>query len=597
MHRSTHKQSINHLTPEAWAKANSQMINKMLSQFAHERLLFPEIIGHHEAWTEYELKTGNALCYRFNARILMLDHWWIDTKTLRKLNNGQQYPLDAMAFITEFSDILGLSPEILPSYLEEITNTLYSSAYKLTHAKLSSKQLVSSHYQAIEAAMTEGHPSFAANNARIGFTAEDYRQYTPETGMNFHLIWVAARKDKTIFSTVDNLSYEQLITEELSAESRCQFTELIHKKGLDSKDYLFIPVHPWQWNNKIVYMYAADIAASDLIYLGESEDNYQPQQSIRTFFNNDHPHKRYVKTALSIRNMGFVRGLSPYYMEGTPSINQWVASTIEKDPFLASVGFQALQEVAAVGFANKRFESATHSTSPYRKMLSSLWRESPINKIKPNQQLMTMAALLHVDAHGDALLPELIKQSGLSTKEWLQHYLNCYLTPLLHCFYAYDLVFMPHGENLILVMENHQPIKAFIKDIAEETGILNTTTALPEPAQRITVSVPESIKLLSIQTDIFVGFFRYIAHILLAHSGFSEHDFWYQVAQCIHHYQNDHPSMADKFSRYDLFMPTFTHSCLNRLQIQNNQQMIDLGDPTKNLKFVDTLTNPLAPFR
>lgn len=65
---------------------------------------------------------------------------------------------------------------------------------------------------------------------------------------------------------------------------------------------------------------------------------------------------------------------------------------------------------------------------------------------------MTMAALLHVDPQGRALLPELIQASGLDAGTWLERYVDAYLTPLIHCFYAHDLVFMPHGENVILVI-------------------------------------------------------------------------------------------------------------------------------------------------
>ncbi|MDI1279312.1 IucA/IucC family protein [Methylobacter sp.] len=63
----------------------------------------------------------------------------------------------------------------------------------------------------------------------------------------------------------------------------------------------------------------AGIAARHLVCLGFVEDVYLAQQSIRTFFNTSHPHKRYVKTALSILNMGFMLGLSPYYMSTTPA--------------------------------------------------------------------------------------------------------------------------------------------------------------------------------------------------------------------------------------------------------------------------------------
>jgi hypothetical protein len=36
-------------------------------------------------------------------------------------------------------------------------------------------------------------------------------------------------------------------------------------------------------------------------------------------------------------------------------------------------------------------------------------------------------------------------------------------------------------------------------------------------------------------------------------------------------------------------------SCLNWLQLSNNQQMVDLADPAKNLKFAGTLKNPISP--
>ncbi|XQF94019.1 IucA/IucC family C-terminal-domain containing protein (plasmid) [Pseudoalteromonas espejiana] len=39
----------------------------------------------------------------------------------------------------------------------------------------------------------------------------------------------------------------------------------------------------------------------------------------------------------------------------------------------------------------------------------------------------------------------LIDQRFQSTHAWLQSYFNAYLIPLVHCFYAHKLVFMPHG--------------------------------------------------------------------------------------------------------------------------------------------------------
>ncbi|MEX2365883.1 MAG: IucA/IucC family C-terminal-domain containing protein, partial [Pseudohongiellaceae bacterium] len=220
-----------------------------------------------------------------------------------------------------------------------------------------------------------------------------------------------------------------------------------------------------------------------------------------------------------------------------------------------------------------------------------------IPQLADGQRLMTMASLLHIDARGQALLPALIQSSGIDTDTWLRHYLTCYMSPLLHCFYAHDLVFMPHGENLILVFENNIPVRAIMKDIAEEVAILNTEVVLADQVQRLKVAVDEDLKILSIFTDLFDCIFRYINHILVEHSDYPEERFWGLVADTIKRYQRAHPELSDKFARYDLFAPEFTLSCLNRLQQGNNQQMVDLADPTKNLKFVGTLKNPIAEFK
>jgi siderophore synthetase component len=172
--------------------------------------------------------------------------------------------------------------------------------------------------------------------------------------------------------------------------------------------------------------------------------------------------------------------------------------------------------------------------------------------------------------------------------------MEAYLAPLVHCFYAHDLVFMPHGENLILVLENHVPVRAIMKDIAEESAILNKDAQLPENVKRLAVDVPERVKLLAIFIDVFDGFFRYMNQVLVEHECCTEDVFWDTVARCVARYQDEHPELARKYAEYDLFAPEFLHSCLNRLQLGNNLQMVNLSDPAGNLKMAGNLQNPLA---
>jgi len=581
-----------HLQAEHWARANRLLVKKALAEFSHEKLLSPEPLGN----CCYRVAVPDSSTeYRFKARRLALDHWSIVTDSIEKLNDGLQQPLDALSFIIEFADTLGISENNLPVYLDEISSTLFGSAYKLANSPLSAAQLALADFQQIETGMREGHPGFVANNGRMGFDVQDYRAYAPEAASPVRLVWLAVHRSRASYSAIDGLDQPTLLREELGGQLEV-FHSQLRALQLDPDDYLLMPAHPWQWHNILAIGFAAEIANRQIVHLGLSNDRYLAQQSIRTFFNQSQPQRRYVKTALSILNMGFMRGLSPYYMQATPAINAYLAERVASDPQLRDCGFQLLREVAAIGYRNPYYEQALPASSPYRKMLSALWRESPHGHIQPGQRLMTMAALLHSDGDERALLATLISASGVTADRWLRRYLNAYLTPLLHCFYAHDLVFMPHGENLILVLEDHLPVRVLMKDIGEEAVILDAEAQIPEAVGRLAVSVPDELKVLSIFTDVFDGFFRYLSQILDEQVGLPEQRFWQQVADCIADYQASQPQLRDKFARYDLFAEEFARSCLNRLQLGNNRQMLDLADPAGALKFAGTLKNPVAPY-
>ena len=76
----------------------------------------------------------------------------------------------------------------------------------------------------------------------------------------------------------------------------------------------------------------------------------------------------------------------------------------------------------------------------------------------------------------------------------------------------------------------------------------------------------------------------------------SESDFWEIVADSVKDFQQEHPQFDAKYQRYDLYCSSFARTCLNRIQLNNNQQMIDLEDREKNLRFAEDIANPLALF-
>ena len=253
-----------HLTPANLASAQRSLVAKAIAEFAHERILQPVRDGD-----DYVVESpDHRVRYRFRGRVLALEHWLIDRESLSRERDGEPRDLDAQELMVEFADVLGIPPALLPTYLEEIGSTLAATAWKLEHHGTSAAELVDADYQDVEAAMTEGHPGFVANNGRIGFGIDDYSRWAPESGRKVRLVWLAARRSSSALSCGEGIDETSLYEDELDDSVREYFTERLVERGLDPAAYLWLPLHPWQWTNKVAITFAPDLARDDLVYLG-----------------------------------------------------------------------------------------------------------------------------------------------------------------------------------------------------------------------------------------------------------------------------------------------------------------------------------------
>ncbi|MGN7189909.1 GNAT family N-acetyltransferase [Curtobacterium sp. MCBA15_004] len=582
-----------HLRPEHLEPAERHLVAKAIAEFTHERLVTPRADG--DAWV---LDAGDST-YRFRARVHALEHWVLDEASLTRTRAGagaaaEPLPLDAQAFVLALHEVLGIPDELLGTYLEEVASTLASAAAKHRRGGPSAAQLargrsdgdVVAAFQDAEAAMTEGHPAFVAANGRIGFGLDEYRAYAPESGGRFRYRWLAARREHTHLALAADRTEPEHWAAELDPATVAGFRATLERRGLDPDAYTWIPVHPWQWQHRIAVTFAPDLGRQDLVDLGEGPDEHQPQQSIRTAFNRTHPDRSYVKTALAVQNMGFLRGMSPAYMRSTPAVNDWVAGLVATDPVLVAAGFGVLREHAAVGYTGDAYHRVDVA-SPQRKMLAALWRESPVPRLTPGERPITMAALLHRDARGRSVAAALVARSGLDAATWVRRYLDAYLRPVVHCLTEHELLFMPHGENLVLVLRDGVVSRAFVKDIGEEVVVVGDVP-VPAGTERIVHPVDDAEAALGIHTDVFDGVLRYLAAILDEDGVLPAAAFWRLVGACVD------DAAAGRTRAIDLRAPDFEHSCLNRLQLRNTLQMVDLSAQTESLVRVGRMPNPIA---
>lgn len=583
-----------HLTGHAMRRAHRHLCVKALAEFAHERLITPKALCDADDSPTYAVRAGRET-WTFHARRLPLEHWVIDESSLRREVDGAPAEPDAQALVTALSPHLGITPGTAEIYLEEIAATLFSAAFCLHHRDRPAQDLAAAGLQEVEAAMTEGHPGFVANNARIGLGLMDRHRLTPEAPATVRLVWLAARRDLCHLATVPGLDEDAHYEAEFGRDGldRCHAT--LRALGLDPADYRLLPVHPWQWEHQIAVAFAPDLAHRHLVYLGESSSEYRPQQSLRTFFDVSRPGRAYVKTALAVRNMDFTRGLSPKYMRDTPAVNAWVADLVASDTVLARLRFGVLQEVAAIGYTGDAYHRAADSgiaeEGPHTRMIAALWRESPVPGLAADERAVTLASLLHVDPHGRPLVVEHLERSGLAARTWLRTLLDVYLAPIARCLVAHGVVFMPHGENVILVLdEAHVPRRVLLKDIGEEVAVVRNRD-LPADLARIRHVVDPETAALAVHTDVMDGVLRHLSGILDTAGALSASAFWDVARECLEDLAGDE---VDSPAWAPLFAPEFRHSCLNRLQLRDARQMVDLTDQAASLQFAGTLPNPVA---
>jgi siderophore synthetase component len=261
-----------------------------------------------------------------------------------------------------------------------------------------------------------------------------------------------------------------------------------------------------------------------------------------------------------------------------------------------ALGTELLGEVATVSVAHPSFTRMDGAPYQYRELLGALFRESAAPRLRPGESLATMASLLYVDDDGRQLVAELADRAGVSLAAWLAAYLAAYLTPLLHCFYRHELYFVAHGENTMLVLREGLPTRVVLKDLVEEIQMSRRTRAgLPPALAPLFYDIDDALVPLFVLTDVFDGFFRYLADVLATHAGFGEDDFWGLVGSTIRDYQAAHPELGAAFARHDLFVPEFPRFCLNKYRLV----LFGYADTSANVldtepKFDGTLPNPIA---
>lgn len=589
---------MNHPDRDAWEQAGRRLLVKAVEEFAYEELLVPvRVTGD-----QYRLDLGDDVHWTLRATRGTFGTWRVDPDSLRRHPHTPDAGPERL--LLDARGVLGWDGGTTAEVLRELTATRRADATAITHA-LPAAELADLGYLELEA-YQDGHPCMLLNKGRLGFSASDAAAYAPESASAVRLLWAAVHSDLAVYSGVPGLDAERLLAEELDAGTRERFAAVLAHAcaatGLPASAFVWLPVHPFHWDEAVATLFAPYLADGRVVLLGQSDDRYRPLQSIRTLANLDHPHRRNVKVPLLIRNTLVWRGLSTEPTGAAPDVSAWLHSVRDADPYLRDdVRIHPLGEVAAVAVGHPLYESVTDAPYRYHELLGAVWREPVATLLDADagERARTMAALLKTGSDGRALTAELVERSGLAPADWLARFFGALLPGLLHYLYRYGVAFCPHGENTVVLFDRDEiPLGIAVKDFAEDVNLLPGDrpeyAGLSERADRVLLRWPAHELAHSLLSAVFAGHFRFFAPLCADQLGVGEDEFWALVRAEIERYHARFPELADRFDAYGLFAPSFDRVALNREQLLGGG-FHDRAERDEGFDVVHgTVPNPLA---
>ena len=153
--------------------------------------------------------------------------------------------------------------------------------------------------------------------------------YSPETGASFALRWAALPRDRVLARTGSGQPLSDFLLDRIQREA---LAETARACGAGGDAYLWLPVHPWQWE-RLNRTGPSDL--TDCIDLGTGPGAVVPTASLRSLavVGRSGAH---LKLALSVNVLGAVRVLPPRYLHNGVLASACLECLQQRDDWLAA---------------------------------------------------------------------------------------------------------------------------------------------------------------------------------------------------------------------------------------------------------------------
>lgn len=398
-------------------------------------------------------------------------------------------------------------------------------------------------FAALEGALDEGHAYHPCFKARTGFSESDHRDFGPEAGNSFPLAWLLVRRSEVNQRLpVDEAGFW---TDELGAETFARIDRRRAELGLSWDEFALVPLHPWQWTALKDTLLVPWLTDGTARFVGTVGDRYTASQSIRTLLNVDRPEAANVKLAMNMSNSSSLRTIEPHSVCTAPVISRWLGTVVAGDPLFATTyPLTVLDEYAGI-IAGRDGALAGQ--------LAAIWRRSVSSLLAEGEQAVPFNALMTTEHDGKPFIDEWVRRHGF--RAWLGQLLQVAILPVWHLLVGHGIATEAHGQNMVLVHRDGWPVRLVLRDFHDSVEyvphFLRDPGKVPDflaldaayrEAQPDQYYWMEDVETLGeLVTDaLFVFNLAEISHLLQAHYGLREADFWKTVRQMLADYAAVH---------------------------------------------------------
>lgn len=304
----------------------------------------------------------------------------------------------------------------------------------------------------------QGHPYAPGFRAKEGFTRREVLQNSPEFQAKISLHWCALSKTQ-INMNPDSPDFNTLMAREFPNEFRL-WQEKLKFNHINPQEYVPVPVHPWQWRNKLQIM-CSQLTDSKSLLLLPHHQTVMPSMSFDTMMPVDHSNTL-IKLAVSTPNASKTDQSEEGQYGGT--ISHWINSLLIQSDHYQNTLFLA-QDVAGLRVNSPAIPQYC------QKELSVNLLQHPTSLINSEQKIVPLMSLFaHSPLSNKPLFIEIIQESGLTPMNYFSQYCHKVLFGQLHLLLKYGVAFEAKPHNTLIIFTDNSPQGLILQNL-ESTKI------------------------------------------------------------------------------------------------------------------------------